>query len=80
MSIPTVLLWKVRLPLRRKLAIISILSLSLFTIVFAITRTVMVSSSRQNGSNFDVSWLYLWTAIEPVVGKLSLGLSFEANL
>ena len=68
MLIPTTLLWKVRLPLRRKLAIISLLSLGLVTIVFAIARTAMVASTRQGGGNFDVSWLYLWTAIEPVVG------------
>lgn len=64
LSIPTSLLWKVKISLRRKLALMGIFSLVIITMVFAIVRVAVISSeSRQP----DTSWSYMWSCIEQVI-------------
>ena len=60
MSIPISLLWK-------KLALMSIFSLVIFTMVFAIVRAAVVSLFRRQ---LDATWLYMWRSIEQVAGRI----------
>ncbi|KJZ70911.1 hypothetical protein HIM_09704 [Hirsutella minnesotensis 3608] len=69
MLLPTILLWNTRVRWSKKLAIIGLFSLSIVTMVVAIVRTAMLSTNKRPDGNFDVSWLWLWSAVEPSVGK-----------
>ena len=63
-TIPVLMLWNVRISWRKKLALMSIFSLTIIVIVFSIVRVVVVSV---RGSTADITWLYLWSNIEVVV-------------
>jgi hypothetical protein len=60
-TIPVLLLWKVRISLRRKLALTGIFSLTIIVMIFAIVRVAIVTTDN---SNADISWLYMWSSIE----------------
>lgn len=62
-----VMLWNVKINARQKLALTGIFSLTVITMMFAIIRVAVVT--RQTRANPDSTWLYLWSAIEPPVGK-----------
>ena len=55
------MLWHVRVPLRQKLMLIAIFSLTVIVMIVSIIRVVIVNSNKQN---VDISWLYLWSNIE----------------
>ncbi len=55
------MLWHVRIPLRQKLILIGIFSVTVVVIVIAIIRVIIIK--YQNGY-LDTSWLYLWSNIE----------------
>lgn len=63
------MLWNVRIRLSQKLALMSILSLTLIVIVFAIIRVVVVTS---HATQADVSWLWMWSNIEMTICKFTL--------
>lgn len=67
MSIPMSLLWKVNLLVRNKLALLGIFCLVIFTMVFAVVRAAVFSSF---GRQPDETWLYMWSPIEQVVGRI----------
>ncbi|KAI0594166.1 hypothetical protein F4775DRAFT_575051 [Biscogniauxia sp. FL1348] len=67
MLLPTILVWNTRIRWSKKLALISLFSLSIITIVIAIVRAVMVDSERRPDGNPDVTWLWFWSAVEPSV-------------
>ncbi|KAI0514353.1 hypothetical protein F5B22DRAFT_611247 [Xylaria bambusicola] len=75
--IPISLVWNVQIPTRRKMALIGIFSLVLVTIAFAIVRVVVVSELTHQP---DVSWLYLWSAIEQGVAIIVACLSAFPHL
>ena len=60
------MLWDVRMPLKRKLALMGIFSLTILIIIISIVRVTVVYVP---GETADVSWLYLWSNIELHVGK-----------
>ncbi|KAF2090211.1 hypothetical protein K490DRAFT_71845 [Saccharata proteae CBS 121410] len=60
-SIPMSMLWKVRISMRRKLALAGIFSLTAITIAFSIIRVAVISSLTEQP---DMSWLYMWSNIE----------------
>jgi hypothetical protein len=66
MTIPIIMLWNVRISLRKKLALIGIFSLTVIVIVFAIVRVAVVTSYTKQS---DITWLYVWSNIEMSVGK-----------
>ena len=72
MAIPLTMLWKVRISLRKKAVLISIFSLVVITMAFAIIRERAVSTSRHQ---FDTSWLYMSSALEQAIGKSVLFLN-----
>ena len=71
LSIPIVLMWKVRISLRKKVALMAIFSLVIITIVFAIARVAVISSQTEaDGTRLpDTSWSYMWSSIEQNIGE-----------
>ncbi|KAL8934197.1 MAG: hypothetical protein Q9216_006027 [Gyalolechia sp. 2 TL-2023] len=66
MAIPIRVLWDVQISPRSKAALLVLFSLTLFTMIVAIIRvTLSLRHERE-----DDSWIYVWAAIEPAVGKL----------
>lgn len=68
MLIPITMLWGLQMEWRRKFTLAGIFSLVVITMIFAIVRTAVVSSSKTSHSP-DSSWLYMWSAIEVSVGQ-----------
>jgi hypothetical protein len=66
-AIPITMLWKVRISMRRKLALGLVFSATVVTMIFAIARVSSISSSwyRQ-----DMTWLYIWSNLECNAGKI----------
>lgn len=64
-SIPVRMLWNVRLPLRQKLLLMIIFSLTVIVMIVSIIRVTIVGSSTQQP---DISWVYFWSNIEMSTG------------
>ena len=65
LSIPIALLWKVRIDLRRKMALLTVLCLSVFMIIISIVRIAFVHIQLPNGRGApDTPWLFFWQNIE----------------
>ncbi|KAL8889133.1 MAG: hypothetical protein Q9192_006063 [Flavoplaca navasiana] len=62
--VPVNLLRKVRLSVRKKLALGGLFSITVIIMVFAIIRVVVVSSYSHQ---LDQTWLYLWSGVEQAV-------------
>ncbi|KAL8885051.1 MAG: hypothetical protein Q9205_006905, partial [Flavoplaca limonia] len=60
-SIPVRMLWNVRLPIRQKLLLMTIFSLTVIVMIVSIIRVADVGSSTQQP---DISWVYFWSNIE----------------
>lgn len=65
-TVPIALVYPVKLPLQRKLAIVSMLSLSVFMIVITVIRVTGASLPTEFGT-LDASWVCFWQAMEAVV-------------
>ncbi|KAF2201225.1 hypothetical protein GQ43DRAFT_471976 [Delitschia confertaspora ATCC 74209] len=63
--IPFTMLWKVRISMRRKLALAGVFSVTMVTIIFSIVRASVITS---NSIQPDMSWLYTWSNIEVYTG------------
>ncbi|KAH8687575.1 hypothetical protein BGZ60DRAFT_558833 [Tricladium varicosporioides] len=63
LAIPIALLWRVRIQMRRKLALVGIFGLMVMTMAIAIIRVAVLDVTM------DQPRLFFWTAIEPPVGK-----------
>ncbi|KAL4883815.1 hypothetical protein BJY04DRAFT_216152 [Aspergillus karnatakaensis] len=66
-SLPITLLWNARITLRRKLILMSILSLAVVIIMVAIIRVAVVASKDGNS---DITWLWMWSFIEGAVANI----------
>ncbi|KAI4230761.1 MAG: hypothetical protein LQ349_006051 [Xanthoria aureola] len=64
-SIPVRMLWNVRLPLRQKVLLMTIFSLTVIVMIVSIIRVAIVgSSTRSSTQQPDISWVYFWSNIE----------------
>ncbi|KAL8984580.1 MAG: hypothetical protein Q9205_001497 [Flavoplaca limonia] len=66
-SIPIALLWRVRVDLRRKLALGTMLCLSVFTIITVI---VKISGGNTIAGQIDSSWVIFWLHMEAAVAVM----------
>ncbi|KAL8778770.1 MAG: hypothetical protein Q9213_007250 [Squamulea squamosa] len=66
LSVPILMLWSVKLPLRKKLFLMAIFSVTVFVMIVAIVRVAIVRVAVVNSDkhNHDISWLYLWSCVE----------------
>lgn len=77
--IPIRMLWGTQMKLKRKLALVGIFSLVVFTMIISIIRAAIVSvqvsetdnplGSKRSVVVVDSSWLYLWSAVEISIGQ-----------
>ncbi|GAP88754.1 hypothetical protein SAMD00023353_1201770 [Rosellinia necatrix] len=67
MLLPAILLWNVRIPWTKKLALFGLFSLSIITMTIAIVRVASIGLTKRPDGQDDVSCLWLWSAIEPPV-------------
>lgn len=58
------MLWNVRVPLMKKLALMSLFSLTLIVVGTTITRVSVIPTEHKQA---DVSWLYFWHNLELAV-------------
>ncbi|KAF2235505.1 hypothetical protein EV356DRAFT_566389, partial [Viridothelium virens] len=65
-SIPIIMLWNVKVALRKKVALIALFSLTVIVIGISITRVSVVPTMSAQA---DVSWLYFWHNLEVPVSK-----------
>lgn len=64
------MLWNVRLPLRQKVLLMTIFSLTVIVMIVSIIRVAIVgSSTRSSTQQPDISWVYFWSNIEMSTGK-----------
>lgn len=63
-TIPILMLWNVHISWKKKLALMSIFSLTVIVIIFSIVRVALINSEN---STPDISWVYMWTNIEVAV-------------
>lgn len=71
-SIPVILLWKVKINLRRKLALWGILCLSIFT---AITAIIKVAGGNIGHDQVDSAWVIFWEQAEASVAIIVVSVS-----
>ncbi|KAI1288185.1 hypothetical protein F5Y03DRAFT_380094 [Xylaria venustula] len=64
MLIPIKLLWNVRIQRKKKVAIMSIFSLSLVTIAIAIARVADIGSTEKTNGLPDSTYLWFWSALQ----------------
>lgn len=68
-SIPTILLWRVKIALRKKLAIGSVLCLSVFLIIICI---IKVAAVHTIGTQVDTTWGIFWLQAEAAVAVIAV--------
>lgn len=61
LSLPIMIVWRVRLPLRKKLILMAVFSLTVIVMAVSIIRVAVAYSPNQN---FHIAWLYFWSNIE----------------
>ena len=77
MSLPFTILYRIRIPLRKKAALLTIFSLALITVGFALARVVIITDNFKAGDRqFDASLVHLWGGIEQNVGRQPLNAPF----
>ncbi|KAL8778273.1 MAG: hypothetical protein Q9213_007493 [Squamulea squamosa] len=76
-SIPVALLWRVRISLRRKLILLFVLSLSVFTIIVSIIR---IAGSRLPNGSIDAAWTQFWLQVEAAVAVMIVSLTSYRSL
>lgn len=76
-SVPVILLWRVRISLRRKLALGGVLSLSIFTIIVSIVR--IAGADLPNGL-VDSIWVNFWLQVEAAVAVVIVSITAYRSL
>ncbi|KAH6623180.1 hypothetical protein F5144DRAFT_495471 [Chaetomium tenue] len=71
LCLPIVILWKVRLTMRKKLILGAIFSLTLLTVAVTIIRgTIHTGKVATDGSQTqNIAWAWFWLSIEFIMGK-----------
>ncbi|KAL8644237.1 MAG: hypothetical protein Q9226_007866, partial [Calogaya cf. arnoldii] len=64
---PIMMLWNVRIPLGKKIALMGLFSLTVIVIAVSIVRVAVVTS---RDTQADVTWLYIWSLIEMAVAVI----------
>ncbi|KND94611.1 hypothetical protein TOPH_00772 [Tolypocladium ophioglossoides CBS 100239] len=64
MSIPLWILWNVQIPRQKKLLLAGIFSVTVFIMVVAVIRVVLVKGSTDQLQNASIDWLYMWSNVE----------------
>lgn len=71
-ALPMSLAWRVRLPLRTKLALVGVFSLGGFIVAFSIIRIIFTNEKKRRP---EISWLNLWSVVEASVACIVCNLA-----
>ena len=71
-SIPTALLWRVKLPLRKKLALASVLCVSVILMIISIVKVVQGQA--------NVIWALFWVQVEAAVAVILVSITMFRSL
>jgi hypothetical protein len=61
LSIPALILWNTRIPLKKKILLFGVFGVTIAIMVIAIIRVVLVNSEKQHA---ELVWLYFWSMVE----------------
>jgi hypothetical protein len=76
LTIPCWLLWKVQISMRRKVALGTVLCLSVFMIIIAVIRVALDRIVISTGAEApDTVWLYFWTNFEGAIAIIMVSLT-----
>lgn len=75
--IPVALLWRVRISLRRKILLMFILGLSVFTIIVSIVR---IAGARFPNGSVDSAWVVFWLQLEAAVAVIIVSITSYRSL
>lgn len=67
MAVPSHVVWKSMLPLRKKLVLVAVCSMTVFMMICAIIRMGLGLKERLT----DFSWFLLWNSVEMTLGTFS---------
>ncbi|KAL8977649.1 MAG: hypothetical protein Q9205_006594, partial [Flavoplaca limonia] len=76
-AIPVALLWRVRISLRRKLILMFVLGLSIFTIMLSIVR---IAGAQYPASSIDPAWMVFWLQLEAAVAVIIISITSYRSL
>ncbi|KAL8857920.1 MAG: hypothetical protein Q9178_005539 [Gyalolechia marmorata] len=76
-TIPVALLWRVRISFRRKILLLFILSLSIFTMIVCIVR---VAGVQLSDGSVDSAWATFWLHIEAAVAVVIISITSYRSL
>ncbi|KAL9028227.1 MAG: hypothetical protein Q9180_007198, partial [Flavoplaca navasiana] len=76
-AIPVALLWRVRISLRRKLILMFVLGLSIFTIILSIVR---IAGAQYPASSIDPAWMVFWLQLEAAVAVTIVSITSYRSL
>ncbi|KAL8851146.1 MAG: hypothetical protein Q9221_003949 [Calogaya cf. arnoldii] len=76
-AIPVALLWRVRISLRRKMILMFVLGLSIFTIIVSIVR---IAGARYPNGLIDSAWVVFWLQLEASVAVVIISLTSYRSL
>ena len=65
LSIPILIIWPIKMPLRKKLVLLILFSMTLLIMAVAIIR---VAVNRSSDRTLDITWLDLWCSVEVATG------------
>ena len=68
LSIPIVMVWRLRLPLTKKLVLFGLFSLTIITMIVALVRLLVVPKGRIGS---DLTWSFSWSNIEMSISTSS---------
>ena len=71
--LPVLLIWDLRMPLKKKAAFVGLFSLTVFVMITAIVR--IVGAGQTQDRQLDPSYLFLWSAIEMCIAIIIACLS-----
>ena len=71
-SIPVILLWNVKIPLRRKFSLWGILCLSIFT---ALTTIIKIAGGNTSHGRVDSAWATFWFQAEAAIAVIVVSIS-----
>lgn len=67
LAVPSSVVWKSTLPLRKKLVLVAICSMTVFMMICAIVRIAV----GMKGQMTDLSWFLVWNSVEMTLGMFS---------
>lgn len=66
MSIPMIMVWDLQLPMRKKLVLVGVFSLTVITMITALVRLLVVPKGAIGA---DLTWSFTWSNVEMSISE-----------